>query len=161
MRKRLYRQYMRLYKRQPELLYSILPEKVKQLPGGTQKVDWSVRDIEILERAKIACSRLLFMPEPVRISSSRLMKEIGYPSLRFYIDKLPMTKQYIEDVVESVEDFQLRRVDSVCRKLYEEKGIFERWEVMRIAGLKKTVSRRVVAKIEENIEKLCAGKVVI
>lgn len=160
-RKRLYRQYMRLYKYQRELLYSVLPEKVKQLPGGTQKVDWSTRDIEILERAKMACSHLLFMPEPIHISSSRLMREIGYSSLRFYMDKLPMTKQYIEDVVESVEDFQLRRVDCVCRKLYEEKGIFEKWEVMRIAGLRKTVSDRVVARIEENIEKSCVGKVVI
>ncbi|MCG9967420.1 hypothetical protein L9W92_05040 [Pelotomaculum terephthalicicum JT] len=74
-RKRLYRQYMRLYKYQRELLYSILPERVKQLPGGIQKIDWSARDIEILERAKMAYSRLLFMSEPVRISSSRLMKK--------------------------------------------------------------------------------------
>jgi len=141
-RKRLYRQYMRLYKYKRELLYSILPESVGKQPGGIQKVDWCERDIEILERAKMACSRLLFVPEPVRISLSRLMKGMGYPSLRFYMDKLPMTKQYIEDVVESVEDFQLRRVDYVCRKLNEEKGVFEKWEVMRIAGLKKTVSDR-------------------
>ncbi|TEB10488.1 hypothetical protein Psfp_04160 [Pelotomaculum sp. FP] len=157
-RKQLYLQYMRLYKHQRDLLYTILPEKVKQLPGGTQIVDWSVRDIETLEKAKTAYSRLLLMPEPVRISSSRLMKEMGYSSLRFYMDKLPLTKQYIENIAESVEEFQLRRVDFVCRKLYEEKGIFEKWEVMRVAGLRKTVSRRVIARIEENIEKGLAGK---
>lgn len=37
-RKRLYHQYMRLYKHQRELLYSIVPERVKQLPGGSNSI---------------------------------------------------------------------------------------------------------------------------
>lgn len=153
-RKHLSRQYMRLYKHRQDLLYSILPDRVKPAFGGKKKVDWSKRDIEILSRARTAYSLLLSMAEPVRISFSRLMKEIGYSSLRFYLNKLPFTKMYIEQVIESVEDFQLRRVDYVCRKLYDEKGIFEKWEVMRVAGLKEKVSHRVMTRIEENIQYL-------
>lgn len=156
--KLLCRQYMRLYKHQRELLYSVLPDRGKQIPTVKEKVNWSIRDVEILEKAKKAYSRLRFTQEPIRISFSRIIKEIRYSSLRFYIDKLPMTKKFIQSITESVEDFQLRRVDYTCYQLYEQKGTFEKWEVMRIAGLKKTVSGKVLAQIERNIEELCNGK---
>jgi hypothetical protein len=156
--KLLCRQYMRLYKYQRELLYSVLPDRDKQIPAVKEKVNWSIRDVEILEKVKMAYSRLWFTQEPIRISFSRIIKEIRYSSLRFYIDKLPMTKKFIQSITESVEDFQLRRVDYTCYQLYEQKRTFEKWEVIRIAGLKKTVSAKVLDQIERRIEELCNEK---
>lgn len=156
-REKLNSQYMRLYKNQRELLFSILPEKACYC-GGTKKVDWQVRDEQLLEKAKMAYTRLLFVSEPVRISTTKLIKEIGYSSTRLNMDKLPKTKQYVEHVAESVEEFQLRRVGYICEKLHREKGLFENWQVMRLAGLKANVSAKVLDRIDENIEKLCRRK---
>lgn len=147
-RKCLCSQYMKLYRNRRELLYSILPDRVKPQPGGKRRVDWVLRDSEILEKVKMTYSRLLFLSKPVRISLSRLLKESGEPSLRFQLDKLPMTKQYIDKIVEGVEDYQLRRVLLVCRRLKDENGFFASWEVMRAAGLKSTASPKVLAEIE-------------
>lgn len=154
-RVKLNKYYMKLYKHQKDLLYSVLPEKLPKYSNGTLKVDWGARDIELLEKAKMAYSRLLFCAEPIRISATRLIKEIGYSSYHFYCGKLPKTKQYIESVSESVKEYQLRRVDYVCEELYRIKGRFEKWEVIRLAGLKNTVSSVVLTKINNNIMKFC------
>ncbi|MBP2643842.1 MAG: hypothetical protein H6Q67_1729 [Firmicutes bacterium] len=147
-------QYMKLYKNRRELLLSVLPKKVRH-SGATKKIDWQARDIKFLEEVKMAYSRLLAVSEPVRISATRLLKAIGYSSTRLNLDKLPKTKQYVELMAESVENFQLRRVDYICEKLHYEKGVFEKWRVMRLAGLKANVSAEVLNKIDSNIARLC------
>ena len=50
--------------------------------------------------------------------------------------KLPKTKLFLESRVESIEEFQMRRIKEVIKKLMLDRGVVKEWEVIREAGLK-------------------------
>jgi hypothetical protein len=90
----------------------------------------------------------------VRITKSILGRMLGQSALlEKYSAKLPNTEEYINQIVETVEDFQIRRVNFICERLYAEKGYLNKWEIIRLAGLKEGYSAKVENKINENIEK--------
>lgn len=146
------KQYAWLYRNDKEWLKSALPSKLSSVINCSKKVDWDKRDIQILTRLKAVHRALIESEKPVRITLSLLGKKSGLTTiLERKIDKLPQTKTFISKVHETIADFQIRRVDVVCKKLFEGKGHIARWEIYRLAGLKKNISIEVKERIESNI----------
>ena len=58
-------------------------------------------------------------------------------------DKLPETMNYISQVEESLEAFQIRRVEFIIEKLKKEGEPIIEWDIYRKAGLRSTVSNEV------------------
>jgi hypothetical protein len=67
------------------------------------------------------------------------------------LDKLPLCKEYLDSVQETVEEYQVRRVDTVCCNLFNNKESIVNWKVKKLASLRSNISDIVKKRIESNI----------
>ncbi|WP_409346942.1 TnsD family transposase [Paenibacillus sp. MBLB4367] len=106
------RVYRWLLKNDSEWLYANSPMLRSRKKYYSIKLDWSARDEEILKKVKIAAEELLSHPEkPKRITIHAIGYKIGAAHLLSKkLNKLPKTMKYIIGIVESVEQFQIRKI---------------------------------------------------
>lgn len=118
--------YMVLYRNDKEWLNENSPT-TKRTKIINKRIDWSKRDLQILNEVINAVKELNASNKPVRITKSSIGKAINRISLleKKYA-KLPLTMQYIDAVYESVEEFQKKRI---------------RWAVNNLVNEELTVSR--------------------
>lgn len=148
----LYKQFMWLYKNDREWLEKNLPESTRTINIRDTRDLWVKRDAEILRLLKSEYKKLISCKELRRITISLLGRRINRLSLlEKKMDKLPRTKKYLDEVTETVEDYQCRRVNIICRRLYEEGRLLKEWEVIRLCGLKNSMSIRVKERIKHYI----------
>lgn len=102
--------YRWLYNYDNEWLKKNSPKK--KAGQGTNVVDWKKRDKEVLDRLRKAVQELKCCDgNPVRITVTRIGKIINAETLLHkHIDKLPKCKLFIEENVESIEEFQNRKI---------------------------------------------------
>ncbi|MGG0718918.1 TnsD family transposase [Robertmurraya massiliosenegalensis] len=118
-----------------------------------KRVDWEKRDLEVLVQVKRAVKELHATEKPVYVSKSRIGKMIGQLSLiEKLLDKLPKTKAYLDQHLETRKQYQIRRIKWACKKLYleNEEQIIE-WKVRRLAGLRDTLSVEVGSALRNEI----------
>lgn len=127
--------YMKLYRSDKDWLFENPSKKLKS-KSENRRINWNERDFEILEEVKKATSKLNNMNRPTRITLSRIGKLINRLSLlEKKLDKLPLTKKFLNEVCESVEEFQKRRIKWVVEQLEIEE--LSLWKIKRMAGLKE------------------------
>jgi hypothetical protein len=150
------KQYAWFYRNNRQWLNNNLPKSISRgsIDCSKARVDWENRDMLIRQQIEEVYNLLKTYKKPVRITKSILGRMLGQSALlEKYSAKLPNTEEYINQIVETVEDFQIRRVNFICERLYAEKGYLNKWEIIRLAGLKEGYSAKVENKINENIEK--------
>ncbi len=59
----------------------------------------------------------------------------------------------VPDVIESIEEFQIRRVKYVAQQIREREELVREWMIVREAGLRPGYSEKVKQAIEAEIEK--------
>ena len=109
-----------------------------QVQSPKPRVDWDARDQQMEVLVEKAVQELHEIPgKPVPINVSRIGKHIGKSALlERHLDKMPRTKTMLEQVVETDEGYQLRRIDWAVKEL-EAEGIEPRWwRVARKAGIR-------------------------
>lgn len=118
------------------------------------RVNWHERDRQILSQVQDAVRSLLVTNEPERISFSRVGKTIGLLGLlEKHLDQMPITKAYLESVVETVEEFQMRRIKWAIHKLDEYGEEIMRPKVVRVGALRENCSEIVNAFLESELDK--------
>lgn len=60
-----------------------------------------------------------------------------------HLNKLPLTKAYLNSVTETVEDFQIRRVEWAVKELDRQGEEIREWKIMRLAGLRDNCAEKV------------------
>lgn len=108
------------------------------------RVNWEKRDELILAQVKNAVQLTLSAEKPIRITIGRIGSTIGHLRLlEQQLDKMPLTKAYLESVTEEVEDYQVRRIKWAIKFLEErgEKVTLEK--TRRLAGLRSSQSQKV------------------
>jgi hypothetical protein len=127
--------YMRLYRANREWLRMNSP--ILNRPSNKERIDWNKRDNEILDEAVNAINELLNEDQkPTRITLSKIGSLIGRKALlekKLY--NLPKTKLYLEKHLESVSDFQNRRIEYVLNKMKMPGEVLPDWQILRMAGL--------------------------
>ena len=89
--------------------------------------------------------------KPVRITIALIGKRIGKLSwLEKYQHKLPVTMSILSTYVESVSQFQMRRVRWAAERLSWEWPI-KRWKLEKLAGLRPDYSQEVSDEIDRCI----------
>jgi hypothetical protein len=150
-RKALGKQYMWLYKKDKKWLNENLPKISSNLGKDSNKnlrVDWDKRDNEIYLKIKNTYIEMIKSSQNIRITKSILGNKLGISALLdYYLEKLPKTKEYLSKILETVEQFQIRRVKKICRTMIQENVEIKQWKVIRIAGLRKTCSINVINTI--------------
>jgi hypothetical protein len=121
-------------------------EESSPIPSARQKyndkrVDWPKRDEEISCQVKNTADELLGSPgKPIRVTTSYIGSNLGVLSLlQKHMDKLPKTKAALDAVVETVEEFQTRRIRYVVQEMSARGETMADWNIMRRAGIKSTI----------------------
>lgn len=147
------KEYSCLYVNDYEWLKNNLPKSQRGKNYINNRVDWEKRDKEILNELKNVYSNINIDDISIRITKTFLSKKIDNQSyIDKQLDKLPLCKEFIEGVVESVEEFQIKRVDKVCEALYLKNDKLTVSKIKKLAGLNK-VSEVVGERINNNIKK--------
>lgn len=127
-------------------------------PVTSGRVDWTKRDDEILLQVKWATNKLYAYDKPIYVNKTRIGKEIDQLSvIEKHLDKLPMTKEYIEEHIETRKQFQIRRIKWACRHLVGKGGEIIKWKVSRMAGIRDDVGLEVKIALKKEILKYKAG----
>ena len=90
-------------------------------------------------------------------------RAIGRQSLfESHLRKLPLTRVVMKNVVESDEDFAIRRVQRAADLLRRRQGAFQRWELVRAAGLTRWSQAwpNVVRAIEYEVRPVASVNIV-
>lgn len=109
-----------------------------------QVVDWNERDDEILLLVKEVVKELKHSKDkPMRITKTLVAKKINKVTLiQRNLDRLPKTKDFLYSNLESLEEFQLRRVRWAIRELSKKDEVNE-WDVIIMAGLSKKFYKNI------------------
>lgn len=149
-----YKEFMWLYRNDLEWLKHNLPEPLKNNNKRCSKIDWEKRDRVLLLLLRKEYSSIKSSKESVRITKTLLARRTGMLSyIEKKLSKLPSCKAYLESVQETVEEYQIRRVDVVCYELYIKNESIVDWKIKKLAGLRSNVSNMVKERIENNITK--------
>lgn len=138
------KEYIYLYRHDHGWLLGILPLYKKELSHKGKIVDWNQRDKEILIKLQEAYYNILKSDKSVRVCISSVGSTCEKLStIEKNIDKLPKCKAYLEEIIESVEEYQVRR----CKKIIDDKNnkneLIRIWEIQRIAGIRTKDFERI------------------
>ncbi|MDJ0531678.1 MAG: TnsD family transposase [Xenococcaceae cyanobacterium MO_207.B15] len=144
--------YAWLYRNDKQWLNNNSP-KLKQPSSSVNKVDWNARDRGILIQVKSTVKQLLKEDKPVRITIGRVGSSLGLKALfDKHLDKLPQTKTYFELVTETVEDFQIRRIDWAVEELEYGGEEIKEWKILKLAGLQDNLTPKVRTYLEKQLK---------
>lgn len=122
--------------------YSWLEKHLPLLQSGKNssfsKVDWYSRDIKLRDEVLLCAKRLLNQSEQlVRVTVHSIAKDIDRSSqLKKHLHKLPLTAQVLADVVETYEQFAIRRLWWIVERYQQENVRPARWQLIRRAHIK-------------------------
>jgi len=108
--------YSRLYRNDHEWLLAWQP-RTALYAGHRRRVNWQQRDAIIEQRVREQAKRVLREDPPRRVSRSHVLGELGLRALlahRFAL--LPRTCAALDEICESVDVFQVRRVACVLAR---------------------------------------------
>ena len=116
------------------------PQKAKPTRS---RVDWALRDQEIAGQAATAALQIKNRSQKLeQVTATAIGRSIGRQSLlEKHLDKLPLTRMIVQSYVESAEDFAVRRVSHVAARLRLQFGVFERWQLVKEAGLRPATEK--------------------
>lgn len=150
-RKRFPKQYMYLYRHDKEWLFEQLPESCKNVISNVV-VDWSKRDDEYYEKVKQLYKELIALEKPIRITNSIIGKRLEIlANLDKHIDKIPRTRELLNDIKESTQQFQIRRCCKIIDRMFQEKEPIELWKVQRIGAVKSHHFHEIKSHLEAHI----------
>lgn len=129
--------YTWLYRNNKDWLNLNSPKK-KRINSVNNRVDWEERDVEIFKLVKEVVDEIHDSNDkPERITIGRVGKKIGKLSLlEKHLFKLPKTHELLLQNIESVRDFQIRRIKWAILECEREGQDLKWWRVVRIAGLR-------------------------
>ncbi|MBT2644328.1 TnsD family transposase [Bacillus sp. ISL-41] len=140
--------YMFLYRNDKQWLKEYCP-KIKRERINT-RIDWNKRDYELKMEIHKAVTKLLNQQPLKQITISSVGAEVGKRNLlQKHLEKLPISKTFLNNYLEDTVAFQIRRVRFTISQLNENYKIAAKWRIIRAAGLKKPIH----PKIEQLFEK--------
>lgn len=120
----------------------------------TSYIDWEKRDDEIVELVFKAAEEIKKIKgKPVRLTKTSIGRKIdGVWILQKYLEKLPKTKKLLDSILESHEEYQIRRVQWAALHLNEEGTLLTKNKIIKKAGLLRGYSVKVSEVINCEIE---------
>lgn len=146
--------YAWLYRRDRDWLFRNRPAR-KRPVAKPVLLDWGRRDMELAPQVATAAAHIRNrLGKPCRVTITAIGRAIGRQSLfESHLRKLPLTRAVMKNVVESDEDFAIRRVQRAAERLRRGQGAFQRWELVRAAGLTRRIQvwPNVVRAIDDEL----------
>ncbi|MDK2793260.1 MAG: hypothetical protein PWQ25_2123 [Deferribacteres bacterium] len=125
----------------------------KKYVQAYSNVDWEARDEEILKCVRQTVQNILESDEKPQKISLRLIKTMsGLKSFDFQLDKLPLTKAFINSVIETPIDLHKRRIQWAIRKLKEEGKEFGVYTIVDMIGVGNRYRKQVMEEVKRVLE---------
>lgn len=151
--------YSFLFKNDKEWLIRHIPKKQKVI--SCKRFDWKARDEDYYEKIKVLHKDLLELDKLVRITRTIIGKRLEILSSLVRSDTeiiLPRTNQLLNEIVESVQDYQYRKCIKILDKFLEEDEPFGIWKVQKKGGVLPRHFIEIKPKLEEYLERKKGGK---
>jgi hypothetical protein len=151
--------YMWLYRNDGKWLKENSPKgRVSKIKNLNQRVDWENRDKQIAEQVELIAEEIINNTgEVLRVTKNEIGRRIKIISLTNFIkciERLPKTREALENYLESIEQFQIRRIKYFIGELKKSNATISEWEVIRAAGLKSKFADKLKHIIAEEIYKV-------
>jgi hypothetical protein len=123
----------------PDWLENYLPppksSKGRRLPSS--EVDWEKRDIELAADVKASALRIKSSAEfPVRVTTAIIGRNTGKIfQLRTQLDRLPLTAKVLAEMVETHEEFAVRKIQWTAKCFLEENICPTQYKLLRRARI--------------------------
>ncbi len=129
--------YSWLYRHDRQWLKTHAPEKVS-IKRQENLVDWNERDVNYLQQFRSLYQQGLLINPKGRSSKTWLMKQVKqHAILEKRQNKFPNTVSYIATLVETIENYQFRRITQIINSLHEKQDQIDNWILYRKAGIRK------------------------
>lgn len=143
------KEYMYLYRHDKEWLFGQLPT-IQEKRNNQAIVDWASRDREYCSKVEMLYRELIELEKPVRVTISIIGRRLGILSnLEKHLDKLPKTKKLLFEIVESTQQFQIRRCCKIIDQMLKEQESVALWKVQRIGAVKSHHFHQIRHYLEE------------
>lgn len=149
--------YLWFYRNDRDWLQMNYPSNKKLISKNPiKRVNWDHRDLKIAKQAEHIITEILSESNKlIRVTKNEIGRRLGIlASLSKNLDKLPYTKVIISQRIESIEQFQIRRVKHVINELRYSNSTIKEWEVIRAAGLNRESAKKHKKIILEEISKV-------
>lgn len=131
------------YRNNQKWLKSNLPIKINT-KNFNSRVNWENRDQETLKKVQRVIKILYLAEKPIFVNKTRVSKNLDKPSyIEKYLERLPKTKEYLINNIETREQFQLRRLLWCCVQLKKRNEEIVAWKIRRMAGFKKEMDTSI------------------
>lgn len=125
---------------------SIWQGKVQQ---NQVRLEWSKIDRAWLCRLKVLAKQVRDQTPPIRITLAELERRAEKRSWTIKrAHRIPQSMAYLNQIIETTVDFQLRRIYWVIEQLDQKNVPVVVWRVMRLAGLKPASYSLVMTALE-------------
>ncbi len=127
--------YAWLYRNDRDWLDRQLPAASRHAPNKPL-LDWRAIDLEMAQTLRHRAAQLRTFIPPQQITRLALERALGQPGwLEKRMRKLTRCAAVLSEVVESVEEFQCRRVIWAAEELLKQEFPIQVWRLRRLAGL--------------------------
>lgn len=125
-----------------------------QLIPKKLRVDWGTRDQKLLATLADYVVSIMQTPHRPRISKSLMFRKLGESMIRANIKKMPQLQKFIQQHTESIESYQMLRIDRIIQELGAQPNCLKTWKLKRYAGIRhwsSTNERYVKQKLKISI----------
>ncbi|WP_170140729.1 TnsD family Tn7-like transposition protein [Oceanobacillus arenosus] len=157
-RTQLSRKFQRAYKylseTDKEWFDANLPRK-RQATTITNATDWELRDQEYYQKIKEVYPELMALEKPVRITGTLFSKRLNIfnLSVKSYVEKLPQTNKLLNEISETVQEFQIRRCCKVIDRMLEEDNAVRFERLRESCAVETKYFKKIKPYLEEYISK--------
>lgn len=143
-----------LYRNDREWLKEHCPQRVKRT-SHSYRVDWASRDGELAAEVRRATEEIRsFSGRPVQVTVSSIGSQIGKLGIiQKHICRLPETNRTLQEVTETKEAYQIRRVSWAAEQMRQQGIPVQEWSLIRSAGLRPGFSALVERQINEEVHR--------
>src|SRR5690606_36442870 len=111
------------------------------------------RDNELAKEIMLIVQEMLEEAKPVRLSHHGITQRIKHPRKIPNWDKLPKSQKVLKGVVETSEEFRIRRIRWACQEISRRDERLNKSSVRMMAGLMSPQSETVMQTIDEELSK--------
>jgi len=108
--------------------------KISRKSGPKQR-EWAELDEKYLPKVKDIVDRIYYSEKPDRVSVTRVEREVGAPSKQF--EKLPKCMQYVQEHLETNNEFRARKVTWAVKLFLEEGRYMSMNKVIHFLNFRK------------------------
>jgi hypothetical protein len=97
-------------------------------------------------------SNEVIIGKPIRVSFNAIVTLLGKKQLFYESEKYPLTSSFINSIQESVQDFQIRKIEVALNTHFKDK-LTSKNQLLEISGIRRSIKPEIVTYVDEIIDK--------